>query len=161
MGSGEGRQEAFTTYQLNEAVEVQVMQAVARMLKAVGIDMKVEASDATAFYPVAHARDDLVRLQVAVVEPIDVCVLFVQFYQPAGKVVDATMAAYKKWQTAANDEQLQAGASAVQMDIAQLGIIPIYTPNTIWVNHKTIGLGRRTRPTCIPSTTMSGWPSDG
>jgi len=134
-----GKKLSFTTYQLNEAVEVQVMQAVAEMLKAVGIDMKVEASDGAAFFPKLTAETTSYAFKWLWSSPIDVCVLFVQFYQPAGKVVDATMAAYKQWQTAANDDQLQAGASAVQMDIAQqLGIIPIYTPNTIWVNNKRV-----------------------
>jgi ABC-type transport system substrate-binding protein len=53
--------------------------------------------------------------------------------------VDEVKAAYEKWQTAGDADGLQAGASAVQQTVAQnLAIIPIVTPNTVWVNRTNV-----------------------
>ena len=134
-----GKKLSFTTYQLSNATEVQVMQAVVEQLKQVGIEMKAEALDGSAFFPKLSPETDSYAFKWLWSSPIDVVAIFSTAFQPASPAVDEVKAAYAKWQTAGDTEGLQAGAGAVQETVAQnLAIIPIVTPNTIWVNRTNV-----------------------
>lgn len=134
-----GKKLSFTTTQLQETVEVQVMQAVVEMLKQVGIEMKVEALDAAAFFPQLTNETTSYAFKWLWSSPIDVVALFVQFYQPASPVLDEVNAAFALWQNAADNKQLQEAAYKVQDVFARdLALIPLYTPNTIWVNRTNV-----------------------
>jgi peptide/nickel transport system substrate-binding protein len=134
-----GKKLSFTTYQLSDATEVQVMQAVVEQLKQVGIEMKAEALDGSAFFPKLGPETDSYAFKWLWSSPIDVVAIFATAFQPPSAPVDEVKAAYEKWQTAGDADGLQAGASAVQQTVAQnLAIIPIVTPNTVWVNRTNV-----------------------
>jgi peptide/nickel transport system substrate-binding protein len=134
-----GTKLAFTTYQLSDATEVQVMQAVVEQLKQVGIDMTMEALDGSAFFPKLGPTNDSYAFKWLWSSPIDVIAIFGSAFQPPSPPVDEVKAAYEKWQTAGDSETLKAAAGDMQMTVAQnLVIIPIVTPNTIWVNRTNV-----------------------
>lgn len=134
-----GKKLSFTTTQLQDNVEVQVMQAVVEMLKQVGVEMKAEPLDAAAFFPQLTNELTSYAFKWLWSSPIDVVSLFVQFYQPQSPVLDEVNAAFAKWQNAAATEELKDAAYTVQEVFARsLPLIPLYTPNTIWVNRTNV-----------------------
>ena len=71
--------------------------------------------------------------------PMDVIDYFVTYLQAKGPDSEAYAAAYTKWQTADTEDQMMEAAREMQLLYAErLPIIPILTPNTVWVNHKRV-----------------------
>lgn len=135
----DGTQLSFTTLQLSETTENTVMQAVAAQLREAGVDMTVESLEGAAFFPQLSNELTSYAFKWLWSSPIDVVALFVQFYQPESPELDAVNTAFDAWQTAGTEDELQAAALEVQSIFAeQLPLIPIYTPNTVWVHRKEV-----------------------
>jgi len=145
VGSGgvrekNGTKMSFTTLQMAESTEESVMQAVSEMLKDVGIDMKVSALEAAAFFPKLTVDTTSYAFKWLWSGVVDVSALFVQFYQPTdAEGSEVTLAAYQPWVEASTEEELQAAAESYQVVFAeQLPLIPIVTPNTVWASNKKV-----------------------
>jgi len=134
-----GKPLAFTTYNLTDQTQNQVLQAVTQMLAKVGIQMTVESLASAAFYPKLTNETTSYAFKWLWSSPIDVVALFVQFYQPKLAALQPVYDAFTAWQTAGTLDQLQQAAMAYQTTFAQLvPLIPIYTQNTIWVHTQNV-----------------------
>jgi peptide/nickel transport system substrate-binding protein len=134
-----GKPLAFTTYNLTDTTENQVMAAIAQMLAKVGVKMTVSSLASAAFYPKLTAKTTSYALKWLWSSPIDVVALFVAFYQPKTASISPVDDAFNAWQTAATTAQLKAAALNYQEHFAKLiPLIPIYTQNTIWVHNKNV-----------------------
>jgi peptide/nickel transport system substrate-binding protein len=134
-----GKPLAFTTYNLTDQTQNQVLQAVAQMLSQVGIQMTVQSLASAAFYPKLTNATTSYAFKWLWSSPIDVVALFVQFYQPKLAALNPVYDAFTAWQTAGSLAQLQQAALAYQTTFAQLlPLIPIYTQNTIWVHTQNV-----------------------
>ena len=130
---------AFTTYNLTDDTQNQVLQAVSQMLAKVGIQMTVQSLASAAFYPKLTNKTTAYAFKWLWSSPIDVVALFVQFYQPELAALKPVYDAFTAWQTAGNTAQLQQAAMAYQTTFAQLiPLIPLYTQNTIWVHKQNV-----------------------
>ena len=130
---------AFTTYNLTDDTQNQVLQAVSQMLAKVGIQMTVQSLASAAFYPKLTNKTTSYAFKWLWSSPINVVALFVQFYQPELAALKPVYDAFTTWQTAGNTAQLQSAAMAYQTTFAQLiPLIPIYTQNTIWVHNQNV-----------------------
>lgn len=130
---------AFTTYNLTDDTQNQVLQAVSQMLAKVGIQMTVQSLATAAFYPKLTNKTTSYAFKWLWSSPIDVVALFVQFYQPQLAALKPVYDAFTTWQTAANLAQLQQAAMAYQTTFAELiPLIPLYTQNTIWVHKQNV-----------------------
>jgi peptide/nickel transport system substrate-binding protein len=135
-----GTKLAFTSIQMAESTEEAVMQAVVQMLKDVGIDMKVQALEAAAFFPKLSADTVSYAFKWLWSGVVDVSALFVQFYQPTDAPgATTTLDAYQPWVDAATEDELKTAAEDYQVVFAeQLPLIPIVTPNTVWASNKKV-----------------------
>jgi peptide/nickel transport system substrate-binding protein len=144
MGSGgvrskNGQQLAFTTINLSDDTQNQVLQAVSQMLAKVGVKMTVQSLAAAAFYPKLTNKATSYAFKWLWSSPIDVVALFVEFYQPKLGALNDVYDAYTKWQTAATTPELKQAALDYQKTFAsQIPLIPLYTQNTIWVHNKNV-----------------------
>ncbi len=130
-----GKHLSFKTYNLTDETQNQVMQALSQMLANVGIEMQVESLSQAAFYPKLTAKTTSYAFKWLWSSPIDVSVLFVEFYQPQVSALKPLYKQYAAWQDAANATQLKETAYAYQAVFAELvPLIPIYTQNTIWAH---------------------------
>ena len=130
---------SFTTLQLSDTTENTVMQAVAEQVRAAGVEMKVETLESAAFFPELTNELTSYAFKWLWSSPIDVVALFVKFYQPESPELAAVNEAFTAWQTANDEATLKAAAFDVQNIFAErLPLIPLYTPNTIWVHHKNV-----------------------
>jgi peptide/nickel transport system substrate-binding protein len=112
-----------------------IMEAIVPMMKDVGISMTVKSLESAAFFP-AYPKSQSFGYEWLWSSPMDVLVIFNVIPSPAynGGLPDLT-AAFKQWQSAANDAQLKAAALKAQLIWAQkLPKIPIVTRHDIWVN---------------------------
>lgn len=135
-----GNRMSFTTIQMANSTEETVMQAVVQMLKAVGIEMKVQVLEGAAFFPKLTATTTSYAFKWLWSGVVDVSELFVQFYQPAtADAYKKTLAAYAPWEAAGTEDALKAAAESYQAVFAeQLPLIPLVTPNTIWASNKKV-----------------------
>jgi len=134
-----GQPLAFTTYNLTDQTQNQVLLAISQMLAKVGVQMNVESLATAAFYPKLTNKTTSYAFKWLWSSPIDVVALFVQFYQPELAALNPVYDAFTDWQTAANLSQLQTAAMAYQTTFAKLiPLIPIYTQNTIWVHDQNV-----------------------
>jgi peptide/nickel transport system substrate-binding protein len=135
-----GKPLAFTTYNLTDQTQNQVLQAVAQMLAKVGVQMTVQSLASAAFYPKLTNKTTSYAFKWLWSSPIDVVALFVAFYQPANlPALKPVYDAFTAWQTAGSLSQLQQAAMKYQTTFAKLNpLIPIYTQNTIWVHTKNV-----------------------
>jgi peptide/nickel transport system substrate-binding protein len=134
-----GKPLSFTTYNLTDDTQNQVLQAVAQMLAKVGIQMTVQSLASAAFYPKLTNTTTSYALKWLWSSPIDVVALFVADYQPKLDALNPVYDAFSTWQTAASLPGLQQAAMAYQTAFAELvPLIPIYTQNTIWVHTQNV-----------------------
>jgi peptide/nickel transport system substrate-binding protein len=144
MGSGgvrvkNGKPLSFTTYNLSDDTQNQVLQAVTQMLAKVGVQMNVTSLPAASFFPKLTNKVTSYAFKWLWSSPIDVVALFVAFYQPKLTALKPVYDAFTAWQTAGTTEQLRKAALDYQLVFAQqLPLIPIYTQNTIWVHTKNV-----------------------
>lgn len=134
-----GTKLSFTTYNLADDTQNQVLQAVSQMLAKVGVQMNVTSLPAASFYPKLTNKVTSYAFKWLWSSPIDVVALFVAFYQPKLKALNPVYDAFTAWQTAGDTQQLRQAALNYQLIFAQqLPLIPIYTQNTIWVHTKDV-----------------------
>jgi len=134
-----GKPLSFTTYNLTDQTENQVLQAISQMLAKVGIQMQVASLASAAFYPKLTNKVTSYAFKWLWSSPIDVVALFVQFYQPQVAALKPVNDAFTAWQTAGSTSELQQAAMDYQQTFAKLiPLIPIYTQNTIWVHTQNV-----------------------
>jgi peptide/nickel transport system substrate-binding protein len=134
-----GQQLSFTTINLTDETQNQVLQAVSQMLSNVGIRMTIQSLASAAFYPKLTNTTTSYAFKWLWSSPIDVVALFVEAYQPKSSTLDNVYNAYTTWQTASDTAQLKQAALDYQTIFAQqIPLIPIYTQNTIWVHSKNV-----------------------
>ncbi len=134
-----GKPLSFTTYNLTDQTQNQVLQAVAQMLSKVGIQMKVVSLASAAFNPKLTNKTTSYAFKWLWSSPIDVVALFVEFYQPQLDALKPVYDAFTAWQTAATLDELHKAALDYQVTFAKLNpLIPIYTQNTIWVHNQNV-----------------------
>jgi peptide/nickel transport system substrate-binding protein len=134
-----GQSLSFTTYNLTDDTQNQVLQAVSQMLAKVGVQMNVTSLASAAFYPKLTNKTTSYAFKWLWSSPIDVVALFVAFYQPNSSQLKPVYDAFTAWQTAGNTAQLRQSALDYQEVFAkQLPLIPIYTQNTIWAHTQNV-----------------------
>jgi peptide/nickel transport system substrate-binding protein len=134
-----GQKLAFTVFNQTDETENQVMQALSQMLQNVGVKMTVSSLQSAAFTPKLATTTIAFAFKWLWSSPIDVAEIFGTAFQPTNDATNQSKAAYTKWQTAATVADLQQAAYDYQALYAQqLQLIPIYTPNTVWVHRKNV-----------------------
>ena len=134
-----GKPLSFKTVNLTDQTQNQVMQAISQMLANAGVQMQVESLAQAAFYPLLSQKPLSYAFKWLWSSPIDVAVLFVEFYQYQSKVLNPLYASYAAWQQASSVAQLKSTAYQFQEIFAKLiPIIPIYTQNTIWAHTNNV-----------------------
>ncbi len=134
----DGAQLSFPMLHLSEATENAVMEAIVEMLKEVGVDMQNTDEEASAYWPQINLELASFSLKGLWSSAPDLSAYFFNNLQPAGAAAGAS-ASYVQWQVAGDEESLRAAAMQMQAVVAEeLPFIPIYTPNTVWVNHKDV-----------------------
>ena len=148
-----GKKLAFT--HLDWAAQPQgrlIMEAIVPMMQDIGITMAVKSLESAAFFP-AYPKSQSFGYEWLWSSPMDVLVIFNVIPNAAynGALPDLT-AAFKLWQSSANDAQLKAAALKAQLIWAQkLPKIPIVTRNDIWVNNKKVHGWRPDTDDALPS----------
>jgi ABC-type transport system substrate-binding protein len=113
------------------------------MLKDVGVEMKLRTADSAEIFNIvldAQNPPDAFSYEWLWSSPMDVLVIFnsLPTFEYNGSHADLK-AAFDAWQSAANDEGLEAAARQVQLIWAEkLPLIPIVTGNVIWAHHKKV-----------------------
>jgi len=137
---------AFEMILQSESFNAQLGSALQAQLKAVGIDLKVTSLDRGTFFNKAFANPDSVMFFYLWPVPIDVVTLFVNSANANGKgpnfgnaVVPEVDAAIKAWQSAANEEQLNAAGKQFQLAVAgKLPFIPVINRDAFWVHRNNV-----------------------
>lgn len=128
-----------------------IMEAIVPMMQDIGVDMKVKSLESAAFFP-AYPKSQSFGYEWLWSSPMDVLVIFAVIPSAAynGNLPDIN-AAFKAWQTSANDAQLKAAAYKAQAVWAEkLPKIPIVTRNDIWVYNKKVHGWRPTQTMLYP-----------
>jgi peptide/nickel transport system substrate-binding protein len=137
-----------TSNDQNQPTTAAIDQAIVSMLKDVGVEMKLNVPDASAFFSVVSTAADPAKaldLDAWTYEwlwssPVDLLIYFQAFPSTAwnGDLPDVATA-IKKWQTAPDEATLEQAARDLQLVWAeQLPEIPILTRNNVWVHQKTV-----------------------
>lgn len=134
-----GQRLAFEIFNLTSTTENQVMQAIAQMLGKVGVELTVTSLQGAAFFPKLATTTTAFGFKWLWSSPIDVIEIFGTAWQPENGATTKSHELYSVWQTAETTEQLKAAVQDYQAFHAEeLLVIPIFTPNTIWVNRKNV-----------------------
>lgn len=130
-----------------------IVEIIAENLRAIGVEMANEHYELAAFTEARNAGPASFSMEWLWSSPMDVLIIF-------GKVIPSAAyngdnadlnAAFDAWQSAANDEELQAAASAAQLVWAeQLTKIPVVTSNSVWVNRTNVHGFRPTQTMLYP-----------
>jgi peptide/nickel transport system substrate-binding protein len=119
----------------------EINEAIIGMLGEIGVEMKLTTLDTAELFPRITNLDDPVdafSYEWLWSSPMDVLVIFnsIPSFEFNGNHADLK-AAFDAWQTAANDEELEAAARQAQLIWAEkLPMIPIVTGNVIWAHNK-------------------------
>lgn len=133
----DGARLSFPMIHLADPLENTVMEAIVEMLKEIGVDMQNTNEESAAFWPQLTPDLPAYSLKWLWSSPPDVAAYFFSL-QPEGTAT-SSRDAYAEWQTAADAAGLKAASYKLQMVMAEeLSLVPIYTPNTVWVNHKDV-----------------------
>src|SRR5438105_14456128 len=107
-----------------ESFNQQLGSAIQAQLKAVGVDLKVSSLDRSTFFNRAFANADSVMFFYLWPVPIDVVTLFVNSVNAHGKgpnfgnaIVPQVDAAIAAWQSASNQDQLNADGKQFQLAV--------------------------------------------
>ncbi len=118
-----------------------IVEIIAENLRAIGVEMTSEHYELAAFTEARNASPASFSMEWLWSSPMDVLIIFGKIIPSAaynGDNADLN-AAFDAWQSAANDEELQAAASAAQLIWAeQLTKIPVVTSNAVWVNRTNV-----------------------
>ena len=121
----------------------EINEAIIGMLGDVGVEMKLTTLDTAELFPRVTNLDDPVdafSYEWLWSSPMDVLVIFnsIPSFEFNGNLPDLK-AAFEAWQSAANDEELEAAARQAQLIWAEkLPLIPIVTGNVIWAHNKKV-----------------------
>jgi ABC-type transport system substrate-binding protein len=130
---------SFSIMNLTDTTENQVLQAVTQMLAEVGVEVKIDSKSTAAFWPELSDKTTAYAFKWLWSAPIEVVEYFIDFYQPKAARPAVMAQLYSDYQKAADDSEMKTAAAAYQKWYAEnLPLIPLYTPNTIWVNHKNV-----------------------
>ncbi|MBX3531611.1 MAG: ABC transporter substrate-binding protein [Rhizobiaceae bacterium] len=129
----------FTAIHIASPIENQVMAAIAAMFADIGVIMHVESLEQAAFRE-KRPTADMFGFKWLWSVPADVIPLFVRLYQDNEHPdVKAVLDAFAGWENARTEEDLAKAASEGQLLVARLATtIPVYTPQTVWVHHKSV-----------------------
>lgn len=137
--SKNGKKLSFSVMHITDTTENQVLQAITGMLKGIGVEMKLDGRTSATFWSEISNKTPAYALKWLWSSPMDVIDYFVTYMQAESDDSDAYRAAYAAWQTAGTEAEMQTAAQKMQVLYAEkLPLIPIYTPNTVWVNHKKV-----------------------
>lgn len=140
-----GRTISFECIVEADKTEQLVAQAVQGMLKDVGVDMKL-TSYGSDYFEKLLAGPQAYMFKQLWSNLFDASLLFAdsRFFAPAccnasfSKVPELD-AAFQRWQTAGNEDELRAAASQAQLIAAeQLPFVPVVTPLNVWAHHKRV-----------------------
>ena len=135
----DGTRLSFKVMHITDTVENQVLQAIASMLQEVGVEIELDGRTSATFWAEIGNTTTAYALKWLWSSPMDVIDYFVTYLQAEGPDSDAYRAAYTAWQTAGTEEEMQSAAQTMQKLYAErLPLIPVYTPNTVWVNHENV-----------------------
>jgi peptide/nickel transport system substrate-binding protein len=131
---------AFEVFNQTDETENQVLQAVSQMLTAVGVKMTVTSLATAAFNPKLSAKTAAFAFKWLWSSPIDVVQIFGTAYNPPGDpTTERLNQLYTAYQTAGTPDDLATTAKAYSVYFAEnVPYLPLYTPNTVWVNHKKV-----------------------
>jgi peptide/nickel transport system substrate-binding protein len=130
---------SFDIMHITDTTENQVLQAIAAMLEDVGIEMKLDGRTSAPFWSEVSDKVTAFALKWLWSSPMDVIDYFVTYLQAKGPDSEAYAKAYTAWQTAGTEDQMAAAAREMQLLYAErLPLIPVFTPNTVWVNHSKV-----------------------
>jgi peptide/nickel transport system substrate-binding protein len=129
-----------------ESFNQQLGSVLQAQLKTVGVDLKVSALDRGTFFNRAFAIPDSLMFFYLWPVPIDVVTLFVNSANAHGKgpnwsnaVIPQMDQAIAAWQSAANQDQLNAAGKQFQLAVAeQLPFVPIINRDAFWVNRQNV-----------------------
>jgi len=129
-----------------ESFNQQLGSAIQAQLKTVGVDLKVSALDRGTFFNRAFAIPDSLMFFYLWPVPIDVVTLFVNSANAFGKgpnwsnaVIPKMDQAIAAWQSAANQNDLNAAGKQFQLAVAeQLPFVPIINRDAFWVNRQNV-----------------------
>ncbi len=129
----------FTAINLTDAIENQVMAAIAEMFADLGIKMQVESLEGAAFRE-KRTDCDMFGYKWLWSVPADVIPFFIRLYQPNDEPnVKTVLDAFREWEGARSEADLVASSKKAQLAVAELlPTIPVYTPTTVWVHHKKV-----------------------
>jgi peptide/nickel transport system substrate-binding protein len=135
-----GKPLSFKAYNQTDETQNQVMEAMSQMLATVGIDMAIESVSQADFSPIrVNPKTTAYAFKWLWSSPIDVSVLFVKFFQHQSSALTPLYNAYNAWQKAGTIAELKSTAYAFQSIFAEtVPLIPILTPNTIWVHTNNV-----------------------
>lgn len=134
-----GKRLSFEIVNLTDTTENQVMQAVSQMLADVGVEMTVNSLQGAAFFPYLAPTTVAFGFKWLWSSPVDVIEIFATAWQPETDSTSKSHELYTDWQVAATTNELKAAAQAYQSFHAEeLLIIPIFTPNTVWVSRTNV-----------------------
>jgi ABC-type transport system substrate-binding protein len=139
-----GTKLSFTLYNWGaQTYGAEINEAIIGMLKDIGVEMKLTTVDTAELFPTVLNPDapvDAFSYEWLWSSPMDVLVIFnsIPSFEYNGDNQDLK-AAFDAWQSAANDEELEAAARQAQLIWAeQLPLIPVVTGNVIWAHHKRV-----------------------
>lgn len=118
-----------------------IVEIIAENLREIGVEMTNEHFELAAFAEARSAGPASFSMEWLWSSPLDVLIIFGKIIPSAAFNGDNAElnAAFDAWQSAANDEELQAAASAAQLIWAeQLTKIPVVTSNAVWVNRTNV-----------------------
>lgn len=134
-----GKRLSFPVLHLTETTEDQVLEAMTQMLADVGVEITLDGKASAAFWSTLSDTTPAYAFKWLWSSPIDVIQYFADVYQPDNSLDPDIQSLYGAWQSAGDDTELGDAANKYQMFFAEnLPIVPIYTPNTIWVNTKKV-----------------------
>ncbi len=134
-----GNRMSFTVLHQTDTTENQVLQAIIQMLAAVGVEMKLDNQSSASFWGALNDKVPVYSTKWLWSSPIDCVQYFVGVFQPKKAQTPQMTSLYEAYQRAATEDQMKIAAAAYQRYYAEnLPLIPIYTPNTIWVHQKKV-----------------------
>jgi peptide/nickel transport system substrate-binding protein len=127
-----------------ESFNQQIGQVIQEQLSQLGAKVTVQSLDRGTFFATLDAGADSHLFYWAWPVPMDIIQIFISTGTIPGPnwshaSVPEVDAAITSWQTAANDEELQAAAKELQLAVAEhLPVVSLMNRNSVWVNRKSV-----------------------
>lgn len=116
-----------------------IMEAIVPMFREIGVAMTVKTLPGTEFFD-EQPRSESHGFEWLWSSPPDVLIIFNSLPVPEYNGQNAALAeAFRRWQTANSDEELEAAVKQAQLIWAEhLPKIPVVTKNSVWVHNKRV-----------------------